>query len=119
MIRQDIVLAILTWKQSFVSRSTSPSGTCMKESDPHFRLIPSRYMASLEGAPCETAVIVAMDSGRIISYCLAIMFHWMCFFLEEDFVVGWGLIVVAGVEVGAQLAVKASLGTEPCTSRMQ
>jgi hypothetical protein len=76
-------------------------------------------MASLEGAPRETAVIGAMDSGRIVSCCLAIAFHWMCFCLEEDSVVGWGLIVVAGVEAGAQLAVKASLGMEPCTSGMQ
>ena len=112
------MLAILTWKQSFISKSTSLLGTCMKESDPHFKLIPSRYMASLEGAPCETAVIVVMDSGRIASCCLAIMFHWMHFFLEVSFVVSWVLIVVAGVEAGVQLAIKASLGTDPCTSGM-
>ena len=76
-------------------------------------------MVSLEGAPHETAVIVAMDSGRIINSCLAITFHWECFFLEDKVIVGWGLIVVTGVKAGAQLAIKASLGTEPCTSGTQ
>ena len=76
-------------------------------------------MASLEGAPRETAVIMAMDSGRIVNCCLAIVFHSERFFLEDEVIVGWGLIIVAGVEAGAQLAIKASLGTEPCTSGMQ
>ena len=92
------MLAILTWKQSLVSRFTSLLGTCTKESDSHFKLIPSRYMVSLEGAPHETAVIMAMDSGRIINSCLAITFHWECFFLEDKVIVGWGLIVVTGVK---------------------
>ena len=61
------VFAIFTWKQSLLSKSTRPSGTCIRELDPCFRPMPLMYIAPLVGAPCETAVMVAIDSRRIVS----------------------------------------------------
>ena len=76
------------------------------ESDPRFRLMPLRYMAPSAGAPHETAVMVAIDSGRIISWCHTTAFHRVRFSFEGFLCTGMAFVgmVVAGI----QLVVKVS-----------
>ena len=117
MIRRFVVLAILTWKQPCLSRLTSPSGTCTKESDPLFKPMPSRYIDPWSGAPHETAVIVAMDSGKIVRDSFATAFHWEHLSLV-GFLVGVTFVFTVATS-GAQVVVKASFGARPGIAGMR
>src|SRR5713101_2647030 len=117
MIFWLVMFAIFTWNWLFASSLTKLLGTCMKASDPLFRLIPSRCNAFLSGAPRATAVRVAIASGSIVSCRRALAFHCVRFPSA-----GFFTSVLQGEdsnEFGLQLAVKISVGVGPGIAGMQ
>ena len=101
-----VVFTIFTWKQLLLSKLTRLSGACIMESDPCFRLMPSRYIAPSAGAPREMVVMEAIDSGRIVSWCRTTAFHRMHFSFKGFLCTG--MVFVGMVMAGIQLAVKVS-----------